>query len=79
MRLLHLHGDLQTILRFHKNKYTDNNHLQSHVDKHSDLRTLRIAQHPAEMWEGVASIRREERSNFYLNLFVYFSIILNRS
>ena len=41
MRLLHLYGDLHTILRFHKNEYTDNSQLQSHVDKRSDLRTLK--------------------------------------
>ena len=40
MRLLHLYDDLQTILRFHR-KYTDNSQLQSHVDKHSDFRTLK--------------------------------------
>ena len=30
--------DLQTILRFHKNKYTVNKKLKSHVNEHSDLR-----------------------------------------
>ena len=29
------------MLRFHKNKYTVNGQLESHVDEHSDLRTLR--------------------------------------
>ena len=40
-RLLYLYGDLQNILRLHKNKCTVNSQLQSHIDKHSDLRTLR--------------------------------------
>ena len=45
---------LQTILRFRKNKYTDNNQLQSHVDKRwkrllENVETTRIAQHPEEM------------------------------
>ena len=36
-----IYGYLQNILRFHKNKYTVNSQLQSLVDKHSDLKTLR--------------------------------------
>ena len=40
-RLLNLYGHLQTILRFHKNEYTANSEVQSHVDEHSDMRTLR--------------------------------------
>ena len=68
-----VYGDLQTILRFRKNKYTNNSQLQSHVDKHSkNVETIRIAQHPEEMWEGGASIRRKERSNFCLHLFCLF-------
>ena len=40
-RLLYLYGDLQTILRFHKNKYTVNNQLQYDVNEHSDLSNLK--------------------------------------
>ena len=40
-KLSDLYGDLQTILRFHRKKYTVNIQLQSHVEDHSDLRTLR--------------------------------------
>ena len=75
MRLLHLYGDLQTLLRFHKNKYTDNNQLQSHVEI---FETIIIVQHHKEMWEGVTNIRRKERTNFALYLF-FFIILMNRS
>ena len=67
MRLLHLYGDLQTLLRFHKNKYTDNNQLQSHVEI---FETIIIVQHHKEMWEGVTNIRRKEEPIFP---FTYFS------
>ena len=40
MTLLYLYGDFQTILRFHKNKYTVNSQLQFCVDEYSDLKTL---------------------------------------
>ena len=39
--LLYSYGDLQTIIRFHRNKYTVNSQLQSHTEEHSDLGTLR--------------------------------------
>ena len=41
MRHSYLYGDLKTGLRFRENKYTVNSNLQSHVDKHSYLRSLR--------------------------------------
>ena len=41
MRRLDLHGNLQTILRIHKNKYTFKSQLQSHIDEHSDLTEFR--------------------------------------
>ena len=37
-RISNLYDDLQTILRFHKNKYTVNSQLEYHVNEHSDLR-----------------------------------------
>ena len=41
MRCLDLHGNLQTNLRIHKNKYTFKSQLQSHIDEHSDLTKFR--------------------------------------
>ena len=41
LTVLYLYGDLQTVLRFHRNKYTVNSQLQSHVEEHSNLRTLK--------------------------------------
>ena len=40
-KLLYLYGDLQTILRFHRDKYTVNIQLQFHFEDHFDLRKLR--------------------------------------
>ena len=40
-KTFYLYGDLQTILKLYKNKYTLNSQPQFHLDKHSDLRTLR--------------------------------------
>ena len=48
-----MHGDLQTILRFHKDKYTVSSQPQSHL----------------EMWEWGTSVRRKKGSIFILHLF----------
>ena len=68
--LLYLYRDLQTKLRFNRNKYTVNNHVQSHVEEHSELITLRkqeLSNILKEWGRERTSIRRKERSNFSLH------------
>ena len=61
--------------RFHRNKYTVNTQLQSHIEKHSDLRTLkkmRIVYYREEKWDrGLVSVVRKVFTHF-----VHFAIIL---
>ena len=82
MRLFYLHGDLQTILRFNTNKHTDIRQLQSHVDEHFNLNTLReekMSNILKKMWDEEISIRRKKRINFSLfcsNYELIYEVIL---
>ena len=78
-KAVYLYSDLQTILRFTKNKYTVNSELQSHVDRHSDLRTLRELEWsniPTKCGreELVSDIRKEVILAFTYS--AHFSIVL---
>ena len=78
-KAVYLYSDLQTILRFTKNEYTVNSELQSHVDRHSDLRTLRELEWsniPTKCGreELVSDIRKEVILAFTYS--AHFSIVL---
>ena len=91
MILFYLFGDLQTILRFNANKHTANRQLQSHVDEHFNLRTLReekMSNILKKLWDEEISIRRKGRINFSLSfskyeliyevILAFFGIILRK-